>query len=337
MTKGLRVAVVGAATTAGKEIVRVLEERDFPVGTLVALETQGSLGETVQYRHEDIPVQAVGESSFRGVDIAIFASSEKISREFARNAAGQNCTVIDTSPCFRMDEDVPLVVPEINSHRISSHAGLIASPSPASVQTALVLFPIHKAARVRKVVLSTYQAVSDMGQPALNELTEQIADLFNFRETQSAVFQHQMAFNVIPQTDAFLENAYTEGEMRIAEETRKILEDDALRISATTVLVPLYYCHCQSVNIETAKKLSPDKVGDIMKRSPGIRVEDDPAAGIYPLAVYTAGKDECFVGRIRQDLAAENGIVLWSVADNIRRGVAINSVQIAEHTISMQR
>lgn len=337
MAKGLRIAVVGATTTAGKEIIRVLEERDFPVGTLLPLETKGSLGNTVLYWQEDLPVQDVTGASFTGVDIAFFAAAEKVSGEFAGEAARRGCAVVDTSPRFRMDEDVPLVVPEINSHAIAGHASIIASPSPAAVQAALVLSPIHKAAGVRKAVLSTYQAVSDMGEAALNELTEQIADLFNFRETQSAVFRHQMAFNVIPQTGDFLENAYTADEMSIVEETRKILEDESIRMSATTVLVPLYYCHSQSVNIETSKKISPEKVRALLKKSPGLKVEDDPAAGIYPLAVYTAGKDECFVGRIRQDLSAENGIVLWSVSDNIRKGTAINAVQIAEHLISMER
>jgi aspartate-semialdehyde dehydrogenase len=337
MAKGLRIAVVGATTTAGKEIIRVLEERNFPVGTLVPLETRGSLGNTVQYWQEDLPVLDVKDTSFKDVDIAFFAASEKVSRELARDAAKKGCTVIDTSSCFRMDEDVPLVVPEINSHRIDGHAGIIASPSPPAVQAALVLAPIHRAATVRKVIVSTYQAVSDMGEAALNELTEQIADLFNFRETQSAVFPHQMAFNAIPQTGEFLGNAYTAGEMSIADETRKVLEDDGIRISATTVLVPLYYCHSQAVNIETAKKIPPEKVRALLKRSPGIKVEDDPAAGVYPLAVYTAGKDECFVGRIREDLSADNGIALWSVSDNIRKCTAINAVQIAEHLASMKR
>jgi aspartate-semialdehyde dehydrogenase len=337
MAKQIRIAVAGANTTAGKEIITVLEERDFPAAALVPLATQGSLGSTVQYRDEDIPVQAIKNTSFQGVDIAFFASTEKISKGYAPGAVKQGCTVIDTTPSFRMDEDVPLIIPEINAYRISGHKGIIASPSPAAVQAALVLAPIHRTAVVLRVVLSTYQAVSDMGDTALEELTEQIADLFNFRETRSAVFPHQMAFNVIPQTAAFLDNAYTADEMRIANETRKVLEDDAIRISATTVLVPMYYCHSQSVNIETAKKLPPDKARSILKRSPGIKVEDNPATGIYPLPVYATGKDECFVGRIREDLSMENGIALWSVSDNIRKGTAINAVQIAEHLISMER
>ncbi|MCK9262322.1 MAG: aspartate-semialdehyde dehydrogenase [Deltaproteobacteria bacterium] len=337
MAKHYRIAVVGATTTAGKEIVTVLGERDFPAAELIPLATQGSLGSTVQYRDEEIPVQTIKKTLFQGVDIAFFASTEKISKEYAPGAAKQGCTVIDTTPCFRMDEGVPLVVPEINAHRISGNKGIIASPCPAAVQAALVLGPIHRAAVVLKVVLSTYQAVSDMGDTALEALTEQIADLFNFRETRSSVFPHQMAFNVIPQVGPFLDNAYTSDEMRIAEETKKVLESSAVRISATMVLVPMYYCHSQSVNIQTVKKLSPDKVRSILKHFPGIRVEDNPAAGIYPLPVYVTGKDECFVGRIREDLSTENGIALWSVSDNIRKGTAINAVRIAEHLISINR
>jgi aspartate-semialdehyde dehydrogenase len=336
MAQGYRVAVAGAATTAGKEIIRVLEERDFPVSKLMALETPGSLGNTVQYRDEDIPVQALKDENLTGADIAFFASTERISGEYVPRIAGNGCTVIDTTARFRMEKDVPLVVPEINAHRIAGHKGIVSGPSPAAVQAALVLFPIHRAAGIRKVVLSTYQAVSDLGETALNELTEQIADLFNFRETHSAVFQHQMAFNVIPQTDAFQGNAYTLGEMRLIEETRKILEDDSIRISATSVLVPLFYCHCQSMNIETERRLGPEKTRKILERSPGIRVEDNPAEGIYPLPVYAAGRDECFVGRIRDDLASEGGLVLWSVSDNIRRGVAVNAVQIAEHLAGLR-
>jgi aspartate-semialdehyde dehydrogenase len=336
MAQGFRVAVAGAATTAGKEIIRILEERNFPVRTLAALETQGSLGTVVQYRDRDIPVQALKAESLAGADIAFFASTEKVSGEYARGIAGNGCTVIDTTACFRMEKDVPLVVPEINAHRIAGHKGIISGPSPAGVQAALVLYPIHRAARIRKVVLSTYQAVSDLGETALSELTEQIADLFNFRETRSAVFKHQMAFNVIPQTDAFQDNAYTAGEMHLVQETRRILEDDALRISATSVLVPLYYCHCQSMNIETEGGLGAEKARKILERSPGISVEDNPAEGIYPLPVYAAGRDECFVGRIREDLASEGGVVLWSVSDNIRRGVALNAVQIAEHLAGLR-
>lgn len=337
MAKQYRIAVAGATTTAGKEIITVLEERGFPAAELVPLATPGSLGSTVEYRDEEIPVQSIKNTSFHGVDIAFFASTEKISQEYAGGAAKQGCMVVDTTPCFRMNEDIPLIVPEVNAHRISEHKGIIASPSPAAVQAALVLAPIHRAAIVRRVVLSTYQAVSDMGDKALDELTEQIADLFNFRETQSALFPHQMAFNVIPQIGAFLDNAYTSEEMRIAQETRKVLEDSAIRISATTVLVPMYYCHSQSMNIETEKKLLPENARKILKRSPGIKVEDNPSEGIYPLPVYTTGKDECFVGRIREDLSTENGIALWSVLDNVRKGTAINAVQIAEHLISMRR
>ncbi len=334
MTPGYRVAVVGAETPAGAEVVRILEERNFPVRELVPLEKKGSAMGCVQFMNQDIPARYLDGKSFDGIDIAIFVAGSRVSREFVRTAAEKGAVVIDTSDAFRMEEDVPLVVPEINLHRMAGHKGVIACPGASAIQLALALYPIHKKAGVRRVILSTYQAVSDAGEGAMNELTEQIADLFNFRETQSSVFQHQIAFDAIPQVGGFLDNAYTTEEMQIIGETKKVLDGDKIRISATTVHIPLFFSHSQSVNIETIRKISPEQVRTVLKGSPGVDVEDNPSAGTYPLAVYATGKDECFVGRVREDLSAENGIVLWTVMDNVRKGAALNAVQIAEQVIS---
>ncbi len=334
MASAYRIAVVGATTAAGNEVVRILEERNFPVKDIVPLERKGSIGESVQFMDQEIPARHLDEKSFNGIDIAIFTAGSKASEEYARPAAAKGSVVIDTSEAFRMEKDVPLVVPEINAHRMAGHRGIIACPGASAIQLALVLYPIHKKVGIRRIILSTYQAVSDAGEGAMNELTEQIADLFNFRETQSSVFQHQIAFDAIPQVGSFLDNAYTTEEMQIAEETKKIMDADKIRICATTVHVPLFFSHSQSVNIETIRKISPDQVRTVLKGSPGISIEDDPSAGTYPLAVYATGKDECLVGRVREDLSAENGIVLWTAMDNVRKGAALNAVQIAEHVIS---
>lgn len=334
MTSERRIAVVGATTAAGNEVVRILEERNFPVKELVPLERKGSPGDCVQFMEQEMPARYLDEKSFNGIDITIFTAGSKVSEEYARVAAAKGSVVIDTSEAFRMDEDVPLIVPEINAHRMAGHKGIIACPGASAIQLALVLYPIHKKAGIKRVILSTYQAISDAGEGAMNELTEQIADLFNFREIQSSVFQHQIAFDAIPQVGSFLDNAYTTEEMHTIEETKRIIDGEKIRICATSVHVPLFFSHSQSVNIETIRKISPDQVRTVLKNAPGIALEDDPSTGRYPLAVYATGKNECFVGRIREDLSAENCIVLWTAMDNVRKGAALNAVQIAERIIS---
>lgn len=334
-TAGYRVAVVGATTPSGSELIRILEERNFPVRELIPLAVKGSLDKCTQYQEEGLALQELGPDAFKGVDITFFTADEETSREYAPQAHTQGSLVIDTTPAFRLDSNVPLVVPEINPGDITGRRGIIASPSPSTIQLVLAIAPIHRRAGVRRVIVSTYEAVSDSGEAALNELTEQIADLFNFHEARSSVFSHQIAFDAIPQTGPFLEGAYTSEEMQIIDETKKILGGESIRVCATTVYVPIFYSHSQSVNIETDKKIDPDGVRKLLKGAEGVKVEDKPAAGVYPLAVYATGKDECFVGRIRRDLSADNGIALWSAMDNVRKGTALNAVQIAEHAISM--
>ncbi|HQJ10211.1 MAG TPA: aspartate-semialdehyde dehydrogenase, partial [Deltaproteobacteria bacterium] len=296
---GYTVAVVGATTPAGSELVRILDERNFPVRELLAFAAKGSLDKSTQYRDEGLPLQELRPGSFKGADISFFMADEKTSSEFARQAQAQGSLVIDTTPFFRMDKNVPLVVPEINPHALEGHGGIIASPSPSTVQLVLALAPIHRKATVRRVVVSTYEAISDAGESAMNELTEQIADLFDFHEARSSLFSHQIAFDAIPQTGTFLDNAYSSGEMHIIDETKKIMGDEGIRVCATAVYVPVFYSHSQSVAIETGKKIDPDGVRKLLKGAPGVKVEDSPKAGVYPLAVYATGKDECFVGRIR--------------------------------------
>jgi aspartate-semialdehyde dehydrogenase len=336
MLKGYRIGVVGASTPVGAEIVKVVEERGFPALEIVALEANGFLDSSVEYLGQDIPVRPLEEKMFQGLDFAFFAAGPRASMDFVRGARGQGPVVIDLSVAFRVDRDVPLVIPEVNPEALASHSGVIACPSPGAIQMALVLMPIHRKAGVRRVVASTYQAVSDAGEGAMNELTEQITELFNFQDAACSVFQHQIAFNVIPQVGIFLESGYSSDEMGIMLEMKKILGAEDLKISVTTAHVPVFYSHSQSLSIETEKKISPAEVRKLLAAAPGVKVEDKPAAGVYPVPVYATGKEECFVGRIRSDLSTEGGVALWSAMDNIRKGAALNAVQIAESLISRQ-
>ncbi|MBN2298203.1 MAG: aspartate-semialdehyde dehydrogenase [Deltaproteobacteria bacterium] len=334
MTSGYTVAIVGAACTAGTELVKILEERAFPVHKLVPLEPRQLIGCDVDFNDEQIPVQTLDRSSFKGIDFSFFVSSDDISREFVPIAVSHGSVVIDSSTVFRMDEDVPLIIPEINPHKIFQHKGIIANPGCLTTQMVLPLYPVHCKARIRRIVVSTYQAVSDRGEKAMNELTEQIRNLYSFQDVKPEVYPHQIAFNALPHVDRFCDNAYTDQEMNLINETKKILEDPTIRISATSVQIPVFYSHSQSVNIETARRISPEEVRGLLSETPGVEVEDDPQHNVYPLAIYATGRDECFVGRIRQDLSVNNGIAMWIVSDNIRKGTALNAVQIAERLIT---
>jgi aspartate-semialdehyde dehydrogenase len=333
MPKGYRIAIVGASTPVGNEIVKIVEDRGFPALEVVALEARGTTESPVEYLGQDIPIKPLEEGMFQGMDFAFFASGPKASMDFARIARREGPVVIDLSVASRIEKGVPLVIPEINPEALASHDGIIACPSPGAIQMALVLMPLHRKVGVTRVVASTYQAVSDAGEGAMNELTEQITELFNFQDAGCSVFLHQIAFNVIPQVGIFLESGYTSDEMGVMVEMKKILGQD-LKISVTTAHVPVFFSHAQSLSIETGKKISPAEVRKLLASSPGVKVEDKPSAGVYPLPVYAAGKDECFVGRIRQDLSTENGITLWTAMDNVRKGAALNAVQIAEQVIS---
>lgn len=328
--KAVNVAVVGATGAVGNEMVKVLDQRDFPVRNLKLLASARSAGSTLTFKKKDQIVELLDETSFKNVDIALFSAGAPISKTYAPIAAGSGCVVVDNSSAFRMDPEVPLVVPEVNLHAIARHRGIIANPNCSTIQMVVVLKPIHDVARIRRIVVSTYQAVSGTGKKAMDELLNQTRAILNSEPTKCNVYPHQIAFNCLPHIDIFMDNGYTKEEMKMINETRKIMEDDSIKVTATAVRVPVFYGHSESVNIETERKILPQEVREILSEAPGIRVIDDPGSFKYPLAINAAGRDETFVGRIREDPSIENGIDMWIVSDNIRKGAALNAVQIAE-------
>ncbi|MBF0495309.1 MAG: aspartate-semialdehyde dehydrogenase [Deltaproteobacteria bacterium] len=330
MSKLFDVAVVGATGAVGNQMIACLEERNFPVKTLKLLASEISIGKKLKYKGKDIPVEVLSENSFDGLQIALFSAGGGTSQKFAPIAASKGCVVVDNSSAWRMDPEVPLVVPEVNPHAIARHKGIIANPNCSTIQMVVALKPIHDVARIKRIVVSTYQAVSGTGQKAINELHDQVTAIMNFREVETKVYHRQIAFNCFPHIDVFLENDYTKEEMKMVNETRKIMEDDSIMVAATAVRVPVFYSHSEAVNIETEKKISPAEVRELLDRSPGLRVVDDPKDLIYPTALDATGGDTTLVGRIREDISIKNGIVMWIVADNIRKGAATNAVQIAE-------
>ena len=333
---GLTVAVVGATGAVGERMLKVLAERQLPVDTLKALASSRSVGRTVKYGTEDIAVEELTESSFEGVDLALFSIPKEMSRRFAPAAVKSGCVVVDNSNAFRMDPDTPLVVPEVNPDAIDGHNGIIANPNCSTIQMVVALNPLHKAATIRRVIVTTFQAVSGAGYKALEELDLQTRAVLEGKEYAGKVFPHRMAFNVlpqIPQSDAFVDGGYTSEEMKMVNETRKIMGDDSIMVNPTCVRVPVLVGHSEQVAIETERKLSADEARGILEKAPGIVVMDDTAREEYPLPTNTADRDETFVGRIREDISTANGLNLWVVADNLRKGAATNAVQIAEEWI----
>jgi aspartate-semialdehyde dehydrogenase len=330
--KMYNVAVVGATGAVGKEMVETLEQRKFPVGNLVLLASERSAGTSVSYKGHDVVVQVLKENSFKGIDIGLFSAGGSVSQKFAPIAAASGCVVVDNTSAFRMDRDVPLVVPEVNAHAIADYKkkGIIANPNCSTIQMVVVLKPLHDAAKIKRVVVSTYQAVSGTGKRAIAELESQVMAIYAAKEVTHSVYPHQIAFNCLPHIDVFLENGYTKEEIKMANETVKIMEDPSIKVTATTVRVPVFYGHSESVNVEFERELAPDKARKILSKAPGVVVVDDPKKNLYPLAIYAAGKDETFVGRIRKDESVACGLNMWIVADNIRKGAALNAVQIAE-------
>lgn len=327
-----RVCIVGATGVVGREMFSILEERDFPVSDLKLLASERTAGTELEFKGEDIKVEVLREDSFKGMEIALFSAGGSISQKYAPIASEEGCVVIDNTSAFRMDPEVPLVVPEVNPHAIADydHKGIIANPNCSTIQMVVVLKPIHDVAKIKRVIVSTYQSVSGTGKEAIRELEKQTLAIFNQRGLKSEVYPHQIAFNCIPHIDVFSENGYTKEEIKMINETKKIMEDESIGITATTVRVPVFYGHSESVNIETTKKITPDEVRDILAQAPGVKVVDNPKKNEYPLAIYAAGKDETFVGRVREDPSIEKGIDMWIVSDNIRKGAALNAVQIAE-------
>lgn len=327
------VAVVGATGAVGNEMIKTLEERNFPIEKLRLFASERSEGKKLEYKNTEIQVETLNEKSFEGIDIALFSAGAERSKIWAPVAVNSGCIVVDNSSQWRMDPNVPLVVPEVNPYDLKWHKGIIANPNCSTIQMVVVLKPIHDIAKIKRIVVTTFQSVSGTGQKAMDELLQQTTDLLNFRDVKCNVYPHQIAFNVLPHIDKFLENGYTKEEMKMVNETRKILGDNSIRITATTVRVPVFRGHSESINIETEKKLSPNEVRAILANAPGVIVFDAPEKNVYPTPIDVAGKDETYVGRIREDESIENGINMWVVADNLRKGAALNAVQIAEKLI----
>lgn len=336
MRKEFIVAVAGATGAVGREMVQVLEERDFPVSKLVALASERSLGKVVTFRDEVVPVEILNKESFYGIDLALFSAGAGPSREFAPAAVEAGCVVIDNSSAWRMDLDKPLVVPEVNPHALDTHCGIIGNPNCSTIQMVVALKPIHDKVGIKRIVVSTYQAVSGTGIEAVEELSSQCRSLLSGRQAEVGVYPHQIAFNCLPHIDVFMGNGYTKEEMKMVQETRKILEDENIRISATAVRVPVFYGHSEAIWIETDKRISPDEVRELLESAPGVTVIDEPGENDYPQAIECAGADDVYVGRIREDISTENGVVMWVVSDNIRKGAALNAVQIAETLIEKE-
>ncbi len=327
------VAVVGATGAVGREMVSILEERKFPVAELVLLASERTEGERIEFNNKNWTVKKLGKDSFKDVDIALFSAGSERSLKFAPVAVAAGAVVIDNSSAFRMDPKIPLVIPEVNAHAIEKHSGIIANPNCSTIGLLMALKPIHDAAKVKRVVVTTFQSVSGTGKEAIDELAGQTVALLNFKDIETKVYPYQIAFNCIPHIDSFLENGYTREEMKMVNETNKIMEDDTIRLTATTVRVPVFRCHAESVNIETENKLSANEARAILSKMPGVMVYDDPSRSIYPLQLDVTGKDETYVGRVREDETIKNGLNLWIVIDNVRKGAALNAVQIAEHLL----
>ena len=327
------VAVVGATGAVGSEMIETLQGRDFPVDKLRLFASERSAGKKIEAMGGEITVEQLRPGAFDGIDIALFSAGGERSREWAPQAAESGCVVIDNSSAWRMDPEVPLVVPEVNPDAIKRHKGIIANPNCSTIQMVVVLKPIHDAARVKRVVVSTYQSVSGTGLKAMQELVEQTRDILNFKEPSVEIYPHQIAFNTLPHIDVFLDNAYSREEMKMVHETVKIMEDDSIKVTATCVRVPIMRCHAESLNIETERELSPNDARAALAAFPGVVVFDAPEKGIYPLPIDVAGKEDTYVGRVRQDDTVPHGLNLWIVADNLLKGAALNAVQIAEKLI----
>jgi len=334
---GVTVAVVGATGAAGQTTLRLLEERKFPVRALRVYASERSVGKTVTFGGESLRVEKVSPEAFRGVEVAFFSAGSAQSREYAPMAVAAGAVVIDKSSAFRMDPAVPLVVPEINPHAARRHQGIVASPNCTTVVTVMPLAPLHRAARIRRVVATSYQAVSGAGVNGVEDLRQQTLAWARGEPIVPRFFPHQIAFNVIPHIDKFGEAGYTGEEWKLVHEARKILEAPELRISPTTVRVPVFTAHSVAVNVETEDKVTAEEARRLFERFPGLRVWDDPAESRYPMPVIVEGQDDCVVGRIREDVSLDRGLNFWVVGDQLRKGAATNAVQIAELLIGAAR
>ncbi len=343
MSRSFNVAVAGATGAVGQMMIKVLEERNFPVSEIRFLASERSEGKELSFRGEKVIVRKLDHDSFEGVDIALFSAGGGRSLEFAPSAARAGAVVIDNSSAWRMDPEVPLVVPEVNPHAVAGYTGkgIIANPNCSTIQMVVALKPLHDYAQIERIVVSTYQAVSGTGRKAIDELEAEVKQWASGAgrgkgakgyagEFEYSAYPYQIAFNCLPHIDVFTENGYTKEEMKMVNETRKILEDDSIMVSATTVRVPVFYSHSESVNLRFAKPLGAEKARELLSSAPGVKLVDDVANNIYPMPLDAEGQDLTLVGRIRDDISQDNGLDLWIVADNIRKGAATNAVQIAE-------
>ena len=338
--KKFNTALIGATGAVGQEFLRLIEERNFPFGELKMLASARSAGKTINFMGKDYTVEETTEKSFDGVQFALFAGGAA-SKLFAPAAVKAGAVVIDNSSNFRMDPNVPLVVPEVNPQAIARHKGIIANPNCSTIIMVMALKPLYDLSRIKRVVVSTYQAVSGAGREGMDELKTQLEALARGEEIEAKVLpvakldkHYQIASNLIPQIDIFMDNLYTKEEMKMVDETKKIMEDDALRVTATTIRVPVYRSHAESVNIEFEGDISVEEARAALEKFPGVIVRDNPAEMIYPQPLETSGKDDVEVGRIRKDFSIEHGLNLWVCGDQIRKGAALNALQIAEYMIS---
>lgn len=327
------VAVVGATGVVGQEMIKTLEQRKFPIKELVALTSERSAGTKLEFNGSYVTTRILDENSFEGVDYALFSAGGSVSEKFAPFAVKSGAVVVDNTSHFRMDPEVPLVVPEVNAHAIKRHKGIIANPNCSTAQMVLALKPLHDEAGIKRVVISTYQSVSGAGKEAVEELESQTRQNLQGIRPKAEKFTKEIAFNVIPHIDVFQENGYTKEEMKMIQETKKILEDDTIQLTATTVRVPVFVGHSEALNVELKKPLSVETVRELLTQMPGVEVMDNPSKNEYPTPKLLSGRDETFVGRIRTDISNPNAIEMWVVSDNLRKGAALNAVQIAEELI----
>lgn len=328
--KAYNVAIVGATGMVGQEFIKVLQQGNLPVDSIHLYASDRSAGRKLYVGHQEVEVKETSPESFHNIDIALFSAGSEVSRHFSPIAAKAGALVIDNSAAFRMEPNVPLVIPEVNLEDIKQHQGIIANPNCSTIQMVVALYPLHKVNPIKRIVVSTYQSVSGTGTAAMEELTTQARLVLEGQNVVPHVYPHQIGFNLLPEIDVFLDNGYTKEEWKIVEETRKIMHVPDIAISATCVRVPVFIGHSEAINVEFTDPMSPDEARRILAQAPGVKVLDDPSVSLYPMPWLAAGTDDVYVGRIRTDASHPRGLVMWVVADNLRKGAALNAVQIAE-------
>jgi len=334
--KKYNVGVVGALGAVGTQMLKILEQRDFPIERLKPLDTTENQGSKIIFKNHEVKVEIAEEGAFKDLDIALFSAGETASIRLSPIAVKEGCIVIDNSNAFRMDDNVPLVIPEVNPQDLKRHNGIIANPNCSTIQMLVPLKPLHDRFKIKRIVVSTYQAVSGTGLAGITELEEQIAAYMEGRQLKTGVYPHQIAFNALPHIDSFLESGYSKEEMKMVYETHKIFGDTGIAVCPTAVRIPVIRCHSEAINIETEKPIDVEEAKKVLENAPGVKLLDNPAKNIYPLASDLIDTDEVYVGRIRKDISVENGLNLWVVADNLKKGAALNTVQIAETLIAMK-